>query len=186
MFSIHESQIPTVMRRERQLTIKPTDVVVACQLAITPDAVFATLSSSIGLSVGECHSAVGRLQRASLLNPGSRRPVHELLARFIVHGVPHCFPPMVQPETIGVATAGSAAVFLGHIGAAVDYVWPSAEGTMRGRGITPLLPRAAELPGRNNALYELLTIIDAVRVGETREKRIAEKLLRERVVKSGP
>jgi hypothetical protein len=121
---------------------------------------------------------------ASLLSPGSRRPVAELLLRFLVFGVPHAFPPMIGQTTVGVATAQSAPVFEGIVAGDARFVWPYADGTARGLALTPLFPRAAELPGRNPALYELLTIVDALRVGQTREKKAAEELLRSRLLRS--
>ena len=45
----------------------------------------------------------------------------------------------------------------------------------------PLFPGAPELPGRNQPLYELLTIIDALRVGTTRVRKVAAELLAERL-----
>jgi hypothetical protein len=151
---------------------------------MTPDAGFAELASAIGLSASECHNAVRRLGMASLLSPGSRRPVAELLLRFLVHGVPHAFPPMIAPATVGVATAHSAPAFAGLVASDTMYVWPAAEGTARGLTLTPLFPRAAELLERNAALYELLTIVDALRVGQTRDRKAAEELLRVRLLRS--
>lgn len=121
---------------------------------------------------------------ASLLSPGSRRPVADLLVRFLVFGVPHAFPPVIGPATVGVATAQSAAVFNGLVAGDAGFVWPDANGTARGLALTPLFPRAAELPGHNPALYELLAIVDALRVGQTREKKVAEELLHARLLGS--
>jgi hypothetical protein len=122
---------------------------------------------------------------ASLLSPGSRRPVADLLLRFLVFGVPHAFPPVIGPTTVGVATAQSAPVFEGMVAGEAGFVWPDAGGAATGQALTPLFPRAAELPGRNPALYELLSIVDALRVGQTREKKAAEELLRGRLLRSG-
>jgi hypothetical protein len=122
---------------------------------------------------------------ASLLSPGSRRPVADLLLRFLVFGVPHAFPPVIGPATVGVATAQSAPVFEGMVAGDVGFVWPDAGGMAKGLALTPLFPRAAELAAHNRALYELLAIADALRVGQTREKKAAEELLRARLLGSG-
>jgi hypothetical protein len=121
---------------------------------------------------------------ASLLSPGSRRPVAELLVRFLVFGVPHAFPPVIGPATVGVATAQSAPVFEGMVAGEAGFVWPDSDGTARGLALTPLFPRAAELPDPSPALYELLTIVDALRVGQSREKKVAEELLQTRLLRS--
>src|SRR5579862_1289112 len=168
----------------RQLTLRPSDLVVACQLTLSTDSSFASLASGIGLSTGECHNAVRRLGMASLMNAMTRRPVVDLLVRFLVFGAPHAFPPMLGPSTIGVPTAQSSPPFEGSIAEDGGLVWPDADGTARGLALTPLFTRAAELPRRNPPLYEVAAIIDTLRVGNAREKKIAEELLRERFSRS--
>jgi hypothetical protein len=173
------------MAQAGQMTLRPSDVVVACQLVISSTVQFAAISEATGISVGECHGAVQRLVMASLVSPISRRSIGELLVRFLVSGVPHAFPPAVGPAVVGVVTAHSAPVFSGLITAPEPYVWPDLDGTVRGLALTPLFPRAGELVRRNAPLYTLLTIVDALRVGHTREKEIAERLLRERMTRPG-
>jgi hypothetical protein len=65
-------------------------------------------------------------------------------------------------------------------------VWPAAEGTVRGDSLTPLYPAAVGLPTRDPALYEILTLVDAIRVGRARERALARKLLPERLLPTGP
>ena len=169
---------------DRQPTLRPSDVVVACQLAATPAARFTQLAEQIGLSAGECHNAVRRLGMAGLLSPGSRRPVTDLFVRFLVHGVPHAFPAVVGPAATGVPTAQSAPVFAGKVAVDEGFVWPDADGTARGLALLPLFPRAAATATRNPRLYDLLAAIDALRVGHARERKIAEELLQERLAET--
>jgi hypothetical protein len=165
----------------KQPTLRPSDIVVACQLAMSPASKFLELAQSTGLSAGECHNAVRRLRLASLIVAEERRPTTELLHQFIVQGVPFAFPPVVGTQTLGVATAHSSPAFRGIIESTDGFIWPNADGTVRGQSVIPLFPGASALPGRNQPLYELLTIIDAIRVGSTRVRKIAAKLLAERL-----
>jgi hypothetical protein len=167
----------------KQQALKPIDVVVCCQLAIIPDATFQALSRSTGISVGECYNAVRRLGLASLLNPIARRPVTELLLRFLVHGVPYAFAPQSGSVVMGVPTGLAAPVFAEHLSAPESYVWAHLDGETQGLELTPLFPHAAELPGRNRPLYEILTLVDALRTGQAREKKLAEELLLERLTR---
>jgi hypothetical protein len=167
----------------KQQTLRPSDVVIACQLTIAHDTPFAQLASETGISVGECHNAVRRLGAASLLNPVARRPASEVLVRFLVNGVPHAFPPQIGPSVIGVPTALAAPVFSAHVADPEPYVWPDLDGTLQGLALTPLFPRAAELPTRNPELYELLAIVDALRVGQVRGRKLAEELLQRRLLR---
>ena len=87
---------------------------------------------------------------------------------------------------MGIGTAHSSPVFRGLVGAAGGFVWPSADGTDRGQSLIPLFPGAADLARRNIPLYDLITIIDAARVGTSRIRKIAGDLLAERLVERTP
>lgn len=174
-----------IVQGHRQPTLRPDDVVVALQLTIDAKVSFKDLSETTGLSVGECHNAVRRLGISALLSPGTRRPVRDLLTRFLLHGVPHAFPLVLGPPGPGVPTALSAAVFAGKVGSDERFVWPDAAGPDRGLTIVPLFPGAAQTARRNPLLYDLLAIVDAIRLGRARERRVAESLLAERFFPAG-
>jgi len=148
---------------------------------MTPAEQFSGLAKLTGLSVGECHNAVRRLRLARLVLVDERRPALEVLRRFLVEGVPFAFPPMIGPDSIGVATAHSAPAFRDLVGSSGGFVWPSADGNSRGQSLTPLYPGATELEGRNRPLYDLLTMVDAARVGTSRIRKLAGELLAERL-----
>jgi hypothetical protein len=171
---------------DRQPTLRPGDIVVALQLALEATASFAELSAATWLSAGECHNAVRRLSISGLLSPGTRRPVRELLTRFLLHGVPHAFPALIGPPSIGVLTAHSAPAFAGRVATDERFVWPDAGGTERGLALIPLFPGAPRTAGKNPALYHLLAIVDALRVGHARERKAAEALLQERLTATEP
>jgi hypothetical protein len=63
------------------------------------------------------------------------------------------------------------------------YVWPYEFANSRGRSISPLYksaPRAAEA---DKDFYELLVLIDGIRIGRTREAQISRKELSGRIKK---
>ncbi len=165
----------------KQSTLRPSDVVVACQLTITPDVQFIQLAQSTGLSTGECHNAVRRMRQARIVLIDDRRPAGDVLANFLVNGVPFAFPPIVGAETIGVPTAHSAHPFATIVETTDRFVWPDSGGAVRGQSLVPLFPGAPMLAGSNAPLYELLTIVDALRVGTTRIRRAAADLIAERL-----
>ena len=169
----------------KQPTLRPSDLVVACQLAITPEAQFSRLAESTGLSAGECHNAVRRLRLAHLLLATERRPPTEVLHAFLVQGAPFAFPAVLGTQTIGVATAHSSPAFLDVVGTNQTIVWPHADGSTRGQSLIPLFPGAPALSIRNPALYELLTIVDALRAGTTRVRKVAAELMAVRLSGSG-
>jgi hypothetical protein len=164
----------------RQIALRPADVAVALELALRPDQGLVPLATAVGLSLGEVHNAVRRLRQARLVRPDARHVVAPALADFLVHGVPYAFPGEGGPVVRGVPTAHAgpplASLFRGD-----PVVWPSADGSVRGESLVPLYPAAPRLAGRVPDLYELLTLVDAVRVGRARERAKAAALLRERV-----
>jgi len=164
-----------------QPTLRPSDLAVACQLAIEPGQRFLGIASATGISAGECHNAVGRLRISRLILPDERRPATELLGRFLAEGAPFAFPPVIGGQTIGIATAQSSPLFAGLVEARDGFVWPCADGTTRGRSIVPLFPGAPKLKARNPRLYEILTIVDALRVGTARVRTLASELLADRL-----
>lgn len=165
----------------KQTTLRPSDIVVACQLTLTPEAHFLQLTQSTGLSTGECHNAVRRLRQARIVLADDRRPAADVLAAFLVNGVPFAFPSIIGPATIGTPTAHSAPPFASIVESPDRFVWPEAGGADRGQSLVPLFPGAPALVGSNPALYDLLAIIDALRVGTTRIRRIAAELVAERL-----
>ena len=61
-------------------------------------------------------------------------------------------------------------------------VWPAVEGDRRGAAVEPLYAGAPATVGRNPPLYAFLTLVDALRIGRTRERQRARVLLHERLV----
>lgn len=174
---IHESQ--TVMLKQRAL--KPVDIVVGLQLMLIPGATFKNLAASIGLSTGEAFNSVRRLGESKLLQPTERRPVQEILVRFLIAGVPYSFPPVFGPTVRGIPTALSGPLLRDRVESSEPMVWAHPDGDVRGRELVPLYRGASELPAKNSALYGLLTLVDALRVGQSRERQLAEEVLRERL-----
>ena len=60
-------------------------------------------------------------------------------------------------------------------------VWPDPEGKVRGPSLQPLSPSVVEASKKDEALYEVLTLVDALRVGAARERKIASEELEARL-----
>jgi len=172
------------MKMAKQITIRPSDIVVALQLAINPRSHFQSIAESAAISAGECHNAVRRLRLASIILADERRPSTDALHEFLVHGAAYAFPPIVGAVLPGMPTAHSSPAFAAILESSDAYVWPDAEGSARGQSLLPLYPGATDLPRRNQPLYELLTITDALRVGTTRIRKVAAELLHTRLAET--
>jgi hypothetical protein len=131
--------------------------------------------------LGETHNAIKRLTMARLLSTDHRVPRRTALVDFLLKGVPYAFPAELGAETRGVPTAHAAPPLDADFSSSDAVVWPSANGDRRGAAVEPLYEGAPMLVRRNPALYELLTLVDAIRVGRARERELATKVLRERL-----
>lgn len=54
-------------------------------------------------------------------------------------------------------------------------VWPDPEGAVRGESFSPLYKSVPKAAKKDPVLYELLTLVDALRGGKAREKDFAKK-----------
>jgi hypothetical protein len=60
-------------------------------------------------------------------------------------------------------------------------VWPDPEGDVRGTGFSPIYKAVPKAARRDQQLYELLVLVDAIRGGQARERGIAVSELKERL-----
>ena len=56
-------------------------------------------------------------------------------------------------------------------------VWPYPTGSQRGTSFEPLYKQAPKAALRDSGLYELLALVDALRDGRARERKLAEEML---------
>jgi hypothetical protein len=95
------------------------------------------------------------------------------LRNFLVHGVKIAFPPVLGRELRGVPTAHSGPLLREQFDSSKAIVWPDVHASSRGTSLAPLYPKATELPERAPAVYSALTLVDALRVGQARERSAA-------------
>ncbi len=76
----------------------------------------------------------------------------------------------------------AAPIFEGVFDQDIDQrVRPSALGFVGGGTLEPLIPSAPTLATRHPARYDPLTLVDAIRVGNARDREVAGALLSERL-----
>jgi len=166
------------------VVLQPIDVPVALSISLRPGQTFASLGAELQISPSTAHQAVRRLVAAGLVF--SRGGKHEVnvagLEEFLTHGVRYAFPPERGRRQRGVPTAHSLTAVHAILGGASEpLVWPSPRGKVAGTSLTPLAPAAAELIEKHPDLYELLALVDLLRVGTARDRVVAGELLSERL-----
>ncbi len=139
------------------------------------------LASVLRLSPAEVSNSLKRSALAGLLDATRRKVAKRNLLDFLESGLPYVFPTRPGGSVRGVPTAHSAAPLAAKFLSDEPYVWPSAKGSAKGQAIQPLYPGAVEASLADAALYQLLALSDALRVGRTRERGEAVKELAKRL-----
>jgi hypothetical protein len=111
------------------------------------------------------------------------RPIRRALEEFLVHGVKYAFPPVRGGITRGVVTGSSAPPLDKKIVQTEDFppVWPDPEGSVRGLEFSSLYRSVPKAALQDERLYELLVLVDAIRNGRARERKIAVEELQARL-----
>jgi len=110
-----------------------------------------------------------------------RREVHlPHFEEFALHALRFVVPSGLGPLTAGVPAAWAAEPMAGAIRSSGDEpppVWPYAHGRVRGQAIEPLHPAAPEAVEDWPELGEVLALLDSLRAGDARVRRVAGDLL---------
>lgn len=135
------------------------------------------------MSPSEVHAGIKRAAGARLFDSQRNVPIMRSLQEFLVHGVQYAFPPDRGHLTRGIPTSYAAPPLNSLLAKSEEPppVWPDPEGTARGYGYSPLYRSVPKAVSGDNALYELLALVDAIRDGRAREREMAVELLTERL-----
>lgn len=139
------------------------------------------LAEELGMSASSVSESLERSKQAQLIDRNKKRVNLLALQEFLIHGLAYVFPAQAGRVGRGVPTYVSASPLKEQLAANADaYVWHDVHGTARGQQIEPLYPSVPEAVQRDEELYELLVIVDALRMGRAREKEIAVNELNKR------
>ena len=172
------------------MTLKPQDIVIALKMVAVGKNkwTYSKLAYELAMSPAEIHAGVKRLFASSLVikSPTApAQPVKQSLAEFLVHGIKYAFPPARGGITRGMATGFSAPPLDKEFvnTSELPLVWPDPEGNSRGEEFTPLYRSVPKAAHQDRQLYELLALVDAIRGGRARERKIAINKLQKRLTK---
>jgi hypothetical protein len=140
-----------------------------------------TLANDLNLSTAEISLSLNRNVNAGLLDNDKKKVRKQALFDFIVHGLQYVFPQRPGAMARGLPTAISHPFMKKHFITDQEYVWPDAEGDDKGFSIQPLYTGATSAAKKDNKLYLMLALIDVLRSGKSRERKLAltelEKLI---------
>lgn len=164
--------------------MRPQDVVVLIKLLLEEDGNWTqiSLAKSLFISQSEISESLSRSRYAQLLYDKGRKVVRQSFMDFLTYGIPYIFPQQPANVVRGIPTAHSASPLKEEILSDDHYVWPYAKGSVRGQGILPLYYSVTQAIELDKQLYEILALIDALRVGRVREKNLAMEMLKKRIL----
>ena len=167
------------------MILKPQDIFIMLKLVVWdgPEWSYPALSHELSMSASEVHAGIKRAVAAKLMDMHRKIPVKSNLLEFLIHGVKYAYPPDRGGLTRGIPTSYAAQPLKELIMQPDEPppVWPDSEGQVRGYEFSPLyssVPHACKVDPK---LYELLALVDAIRDGRARERKIAIKEIQSRI-----
>jgi hypothetical protein len=165
------------------MILKPQDVVVLLKLVPLKSHgwSYGHLAVDLSMSPSEVHAAIKRAiaSRLAVSIGESIRPNIRNLLEFLTHGIQYVFIPDRTGLTRGIPTGFAALPMRDQFysGSESVPVWPDPEGNVRGEGFSPLYPSVPIAAKKDENLYALLAIVDAIRGGKARERKYAQEKL---------
>jgi hypothetical protein len=142
------------------------------------------LAEATGLSKSEVSNALVRLADSGLGKPRHGDTGFSVnyrgLEEFLLHGIRYVFPARTKEFTRGITTGLTAPVFNQNpLKAATDQppVWRDPKGNTSGVAVEPLYRTVPMAVRQDNFLYELLALVDSIRMGLPREHTLASSML---------
>jgi DNA-binding Lrp family transcriptional regulator len=170
--------------KQYQSTMKPQDVVILLKIIAGNSEQWQqkSLADELKMSQSEVSQSVARSKYSGLLDGTGKKVMRLALMDFLQYGIVYVFPQKPGSIVRGVLTAHSALPLSSIIQSNELYVWPSAKGNARGQSIFPLYPSVVDAIKYDEKLYQLLALVDALRVGRAREKELALNELKKRIL----
>lgn len=164
--------------------MKPRDIAVLLKIIGLGDEPWnqVSLAYSLELNQSEISQSLARSKYAGLLDDSGKHVMRQSLMDFLQYGLAVVFPQKPGAVLRGIPTAHSAPPLNSEIISDEHYVWPAAIGKVRGHSIAPLYPSLPKAAMSDEKLYQLLALTDALRVGKAREKNIAVRELKQRIL----
>ncbi|MEL6673644.1 MAG: hypothetical protein AAFR61_15675 [Bacteroidota bacterium] len=164
--------------------MRPQDVVILLKIISLGDTYwrYSDIAKGLHMSQSEVAEALNRSYLARLVDNSKKKVFRSSFMEFLTYGVKYVFPAQPGAMTRGIPTAHSARPLSEMIiGGDETYVWPSPVGNMRGQAIAPLYPSVVKAIRTDPKLYEMLSLVDAIRVGRAREQKLAIEELEKRI-----
>ena len=167
------------------MMLKPQDILVLLKLVSLDSEKwsYSSLSKELFMSQSEVHAGIQRATISRLYSQPDQRPILSNLEEFLIHGIKYSFPPELGTKTRGIATSYGAIPLKNLLVQENELppVWPYFKGKVQGISFPPLYKSVPQASLKDQELYELLTIVDALREGRVRDRKYAIQELQNRI-----
>lgn len=155
--------------------MRPQDIVILLKIASKSNQnwLMKDIASELFISNSEVSESLNRSVLAGLIANDKKRIMKQSLLEFIIFGLKYVYPQKPGGLVRGVETAHSAFPLSEIMHSDEVYVWPYAEGNKRGFSIEPLHPNVPKAAIIDHDLHILLALVDAIRLGNVREQKMA-------------
>jgi hypothetical protein len=149
------------------------------------------LERTTGVSKSQISLSMRRCEGVGLLRPDRKTLLPSVnmqgLSEFIFYGLGYVFPAKPMELTRGITTGIAAPVLQGKLFSSGDlpWVWSDARGKTKGQSIEPIYKTVPFAVKRDPLLYALLALVDSIRCGNNRERKMAFELFQEIVSSKG-
>jgi DNA-binding transcriptional ArsR family regulator len=165
-----------------QPLIRPSDIAALLFVSAHSGEPYSQIAAGLGVSKSTAHKALSRLLKLGLVVMGSNgeMEVEAEQAIELLRVIRYVFPSDQVEKARGVMTGLAALTDASSLEYdAAPMVWPSLLGQVIGVGVTPLIRNAPDIAFRDPAMYRLLALVDALRLGDARERNLATIALQE-------
>lgn len=166
------------------LEMKPQDIAVLFKVILLNGGEWSVndLKESLYISQSEVSKSLKRLIEIGLLSEDKKHVSKREFLDFLFFGIKIAFPARVGRIMKGIPTSHSAPPLNRKIISKSHLVWTHLKGSVKGESVSPLYSGAAEASLKDPKIYELLALVDTLRVGKSREIKIAKKELERKVL----
>ena len=157
--------------------VKPQDILVMMKLIVNARLNQKELAESLDISSAEISHGFQRLKNSKLLTTDNKVN-KEASSEFLIHVLKYIYPPQFGTISVGVPT-GYAKPGSDYVRYNKDdiYVWPYPEGKVKGIALKPFYPSLPKACLQDEKLYTLASLIEMIRMGRVREKKVASEEL---------
>ena len=166
------------------MQLKPQDTVLALKYwSLKQDSLDSSvrdIAESIGISASEVSKGAKRLVAARIVVERDARMFAEsgALLEWLSYGVRYAYPQESVGYGRGMATSWNCPILKSEmIPPTPALVWPVSGGDVEGALIKPFHESVPVAAGKDERLYRVLSLLEAIRGGKPRELGIARRIL---------